>query len=113
MKNSNSYGDLIIGSGVIAKGSFHVPGEATINGTVEGELTADSVYVLSFGEVTGKTVGQTIVVSGKMNQSTTATRSLVIDASGMLTGEIAYGDLEIRKGGTLQGTIVTLNKPTA
>lgn len=113
MKNSNTHGNLIVGSGVIAKGSFHVPGEATINGTVEGELTADSVNVLSVGEVTGKTVAQTIVVSGKMNQSTTATRSLVIDATGMLTGEIAYGDLEIRKGGVLQGTIIGLNKLSA
>ena len=110
MKNSNVYGDLIIGSGVIAKGTLRVPGEATINGTVEGELTADSVTVMPSGEVTGKTVGQTILVSGKLNQSTTATRSLVIEATGVLSGEIAYGELEIRKGGELQGSIVMLNK---
>lgn len=110
MKTTNPFGELVIGTGVIAKGTLHVPGEATINGTVVGDLTADSINVMPFGEVTGKTVGQTIVVAGKLNQSTTATRSLVIDATGVLTGEVAYGDLEIRKGGELQGTIVMLNK---
>lgn len=110
MKNTNTYGDLMVGSGVIAKGIFHVPGEAAINGTLEGEMTADSIAVMPSGVITGKSVAKTILVSGKINQSTTATQSLVIDSTGILTGEVAYGDLEIKKGGELQGTIVMLKK---
>jgi cytoskeletal protein CcmA (bactofilin family) len=105
MKTSNPVGDLMVGSGVTAVGTFKVPGEATISGNVQGELTATSLSVLSSGEVTGKTVAQTILVAGKMNQSTTATQSLVVDSTGVITGEIAYGDLEIRRGGELLGSI--------
>ena len=105
MKNSNPVGDLMVGSGVIAIGTFRVPGEAIISGNVQGELTAASLSVLSSGEVTGNSVAQTILVAGKMNQSTTATQSLVVDATGVITGEIAYGDLEIRRGGELLGNI--------
>jgi cytoskeletal protein CcmA (bactofilin family) len=63
---------------------------------------------LPTGEVTGKSTAQTILVSGKMNQSTTAMQSLVVDATGVITGEIAYGDLEIRRGGELLGSITQI-----
>lgn len=110
MKTNNPNGNLFIGSGVIAKGKLNVPGEAVINGTVEGELNAASINVMQAGVVTGHSVADAITVSGKINQSTTARHSLVIDATGTLTGEVSYGELEIRKGGELQGTIVMLPK---
>jgi cytoskeletal protein CcmA (bactofilin family) len=110
MKTNNPYGNLFVGSGVIAKGKLNIPGEAIINGTVEGELNAASINVMSAGVVTGQSVADTITVSGKINQSTTARESLVIDATGTLAGEVSYGELEIRKGGELQGTIVMLPK---
>ena len=109
MKTPNAAGDLMVGSGVIAIGTFQVPGEATISGSVQGELTAEILTVLPTGEVTGKSTAQTILVSGKMNQSTTAMQSLVVDATGVITGEIAYGDLEIRRGGELLGSITQIN----
>ena len=84
----------MVGSGVIAIGTFQVPGEATISGSVQGELTAEILTVLPTGEVTGKSTAQTILVSGKMNQSTTAMQSLVVDATGVITGEIAMAILK-------------------
>jgi cytoskeletal protein CcmA (bactofilin family) len=69
---------------------------------------AAALDVLPSGEVTGKSIAQTIVVAGKMNQSTTAIQSLVIDSTSVITGEIAYGDLEIRRGGELLGNITQL-----
>lgn len=110
MKNNNAYGNLFVGSGVIVKGKLSIPGEAVINGTVEGELNAASINVMPAGVVTGQSVADVITVSGKIHQSTTARQSLIIDATGMLAGEVSYGELEIRKGGELQGTIVMLPK---
>ena len=110
MKNKNPYGNLFIGSGVIAKGTLNIPGEAIINGTFEGELNAASINVMPAGVVTGKSVADTITVSGKINQSTTAKESLVIDSTGTLAGQVSYGEIEIRKGGVLQGAILMLPK---
>ncbi len=53
MKNPNAAGDLMVGSGVIAIGTFQVPGEATISGSVQGELTAEILTVLPTGEAAG------------------------------------------------------------
>lgn len=36
MKTSDAAGDLMVGSGVVAVGTFQVPGEATIGGNVQG-----------------------------------------------------------------------------
>jgi len=33
----------------------------------------------------------------------------VVGATGVITGEIAYGDLEIRRGGELRGNITQIN----
>ncbi len=98
----------MVGSGLIAIDTFQVTGEATFSGNVQGELTAAALNVLPSGEITGKSTAQTILVAGKMNQSTTAMQSLVVDATGVITGEIAYGDLEIRRGGELLGSITQI-----
>jgi len=108
MKTSNSAGDLMVGSGVIAIGTFKVPGEATISGNVQGEWTAATLHVLPSGEGTAKPYAHTNVVAGNMNQSTTAMQSLVVEATGVITGDIAYGDLEIKRGGELLGSITQI-----
>ena len=35
----------------------------------------------------------------------TARQSLLVEATGQISGDIAYGDLEIRKGGNIAGKI--------
>ena len=109
MKETTPEGTLYIGSGVIAKGRLTVPSAATINGTVEGELSAQSLRVLNAGVVNGIANAEEIVVAGRMEQSATATRLLVIESTGVIHGQIACGELEIRKGGELHGKIEMLN----
>ena len=43
--NPESSNNLIIGQGVVFKGSLSVPNKATVYGTVDGDLTADEIYV--------------------------------------------------------------------
>lgn len=110
MKDSIPEGTLYIGSGVIAKGRMQVPTTATINGTVEGELTAQSLRVQASGVVSGTATAEDIVVAGRIDQSATATKLLTIESTGVIGGQIACGEIEIRKGGELHGTIETLPK---
>jgi len=44
-------------------------------------------------------------VAGKLMDLSVAKRSLLIESTGQVSGNISYGDLEIRKGGDIQGTI--------
>jgi cytoskeletal protein CcmA (bactofilin family) len=109
MNETTLEGTLYIGSGVIAKGRLTVPSAATINGTVEGELSAQSLRIMSSGVVDGTATAEEIVVAGRMDKSATATRLLVIESTGVMHGQIACGELEIRKGGELHGKIEMLN----
>ena len=110
MKDSIPEGTLYIGSGVIAKGRMQVPSAATVNGTVEGELTAQSLRVQNSGVVSGTAMAEDIIVAGRVDQNATATKLLIIESTGVMDGQIACGELEIRKGGELHGKIEILTK---
>ena len=110
MKDAIPEGTLYVGSGVIAKGRMQVPSAATVNGTVEGELRAQSLRVQTSGVVSGSATAEDIIVAGRIDQSATATKLLIIESTGVLDGQIACGELEIRKGGELHGTISMLGK---
>lgn len=57
------------------------------------------------GEVKGTTTADHIRVAGKLMEISVANRSLLIESTGQVSGNITYGDLEIRKGGDIQGAI--------
>jgi cytoskeletal protein CcmA (bactofilin family) len=55
--------------------------------------------------MTGTTTASRVRVAGKINQSTTARTELFITKSGSVTGTVAYGELEIEKGGVFEGSV--------
>ena len=103
--NNNVKGNLYIGAGVVANGVSSVPGLGEIDGAVAGVITAESVNVTPNGVVEGATTAEHIRVAGKLMETSVANKSLLIESSGQVTGNITYGDLEIRKGGDIQGVI--------
>jgi cytoskeletal protein CcmA (bactofilin family) len=102
-KNPN--GDLYVGEGVIATCIALVPGRAVVNGQFEGAIEATSVEVQAKGVVSGTTQAATIAVAGKINDVVQATDTLSIGSTGMVSGDISYGKLEVDKGGELLGTM--------
>jgi len=105
MNDSNAKGDLFIGSGVVAKGSLTAPGLIVVDGAVEGVLSASAIDITGNGVVTGATTAQNIRVAGQLMDTSTAHQSLLIESTGQVTGDITYGELEIRKGGNIVGSI--------
>ncbi len=89
-------------------GTIKVPGLATIDGKIEGAITADTIYITGNGGVKGKTTANHIRVGGELADTTVANKTLVIESVGVITGSITYADLEIKKGGSLQGTILKI-----
>ena len=105
MADTNTPGSLLVGEGVFMKGSMRVPGLASIDGKVEGELTADTVHIQTNGSMNGRTTASHVKVAGAVTDTTIANKTLVIESSGLIAGSIAYTELEIKKGGSLQGAI--------
>ena len=105
MAEINSPGSLLVGEGVFMKGSMQVPGTASIDGKLEGELSADTVIVQTNGAMDGRTTANHVRVAGSLTNTTVANKSLVVESSGLIGGSITYQELEIKKGGQLQGSI--------
>ena len=103
--SENLKGELLIGAGVIARGTLTAPGLIEIDGDVDGILNARSINITINGVVNGNTTADNIRVAGKLMDTSTAHHSLLVESSGEVTGTITYGDLEIRKGGNIAGDI--------
>ena len=109
--SANDLPSLTIGSGVTAKGVLHVPGKATVYGTIEGELTADEVLVGSTGKFNGKLKARRVDVLGQLGQTIDCQESLVIRQTGKVTGKLEYSEIEIEKGGEIEGALHQGSEP--
>ena len=114
MKNEISEaGCFTVGEGVFVKGNFVVPERAVIDGTVEGEITAKELLVGVSGKITGKATAEVVDVHGEINDMLTASRALILRASGRATGSIQYAGLEIEKGAQLRGSLTMMDDSPA
>jgi len=97
-----------VGEGVSVKGTFVVPERAVINGSLEGEITAREVWVGGAGRIDGTVTAEIVDVHGEINDSLTASKALILRASGRAKGSIQYAELEIEKGAQLRGTLTVI-----
>ncbi len=92
------------------QGTMTVPGLASVDGKVQGQLTADVVAIQSNGSIDGKTTANHVKVAGSLTDTTVANKTLVVESSGLIAGSITYTEMEIKKGGSLQGSIHKIGK---
>lgn len=110
MADTNPPGSLFVGDGVFMQGTMTVPGLASVDGKLQGQLTADVVAIQTNGSIDGKTTANHIKVAGSLTDTTVANRTLVVESSGLIAGSITYAEMEIKKGGSLQGSIHKIGK---
>lgn len=105
MSDESQPGCLVVGEGVRLSGIFTVPDSVRISGTLEGELTAREIFVGASGVLKGKITADVIDVRGEIHQELTAKKSLMIRSTGKVLGQMSYVELEIEKGGDVEGTV--------
>lgn len=110
MADTNPPGSLFVGDGVFMQGTMTVPGLASVDGKLQGQLTADVIAIQTNGSIDGKTTANHIKVAGSLTDTTVANRTLVVESSGVIAGSITYTEMEIKKGGSLQGSIHKIGK---
>jgi cytoskeletal protein CcmA (bactofilin family) len=99
-------GNLIIGEGVTVTGTFSIPSKAVINGTLNGELTADEIMVGKQGKLTGKITARNADIHGETHDTLTIANHLILRSTGKIHGRATYGELEIERGGLVSGTVL-------
>jgi cytoskeletal protein CcmA (bactofilin family) len=103
---TNEAGCIVIGEGVTVSGKFVVPGRAVINGSLDGELQADEILVGAQGKLVGNIKVRKADIFGEVHDSLLATEHLIIRSTGSVNGNASYGEIEIERGGLVQGAIV-------
>jgi cytoskeletal protein CcmA (bactofilin family) len=106
-------GSIVIGEGVTVTGSFVVPGRAVINGSLQGELQADDLLVGARGKLVGNVKVRKADIYGETHDTLQASEHLLIRSSGRISGKATYGEIEIERGGQVQGSVLPEGTPVA
>jgi cytoskeletal protein CcmA (bactofilin family) len=104
-------GSIVIGEGVTVTGSFVVPGRAVINGSLQGELQADDLLVGARGKLVGNVKVRKAVIYGETHDTLQASEHLLIRSTGRISGKATYGEIEIERGGLVQGSVLPEGAP--
>ena len=104
-------GSIVIGEGVTVTGSFVVPGRAVINGSLQGELQADDLLVGARGKLVGNVKVCKADIYGETHDTLQASEHLLIRSTGRISGKATYGEIEIERGGLVQGSVLPEGAP--
>ena len=110
---ADSLESVVIGDGVVVKGAFTVPSKAVINGVIEGDLTAEEVLIGTTGRITGRVSAKMIDVRGQLHHTIVSEKSLIVRATVKIVGKIHYAEIEIEKGGEIEGALNQGSEPSA
>ncbi|MGE3956508.1 MAG: polymer-forming cytoskeletal protein [Vicinamibacterales bacterium] len=106
-------GNIVIGEGVEARGTFVVPGRAVLNGTLEGTLVAKDLFVGRTGKGVGKFRAESADIHGQIHDTLVTTGSLVIRSTGRIAGVVYYREVEIEKSGQIEGKMAQGDAPAS
>jgi cytoskeletal protein CcmA (bactofilin family) len=88
-----------------------VPGRAVINGSLQGELQADDLLVGARGKLVGNVKVRKADIYGETHDTLQASEHLLIRSTGRISGKATYGEIEIERGGLVQGSVLPEGAP--
>ena len=80
-------------------------GELHLDGRIDGDLDAREAVIGEAGRVEGHVRGDSITVRGEV-RGTIAARSVRIEKTGIVTGDISYASIGIESGARVAGRFV-------
>src|ERR1043166_9452734 len=100
---------LIVGREIVLTGEIRACDRLVVEGRVEAALTdSRSIEIAASGVFKGKAQIDTADISGQFEGDLVVNQRLIIRATGRVTGNIRYGQVEIARGGVISGQIDVL-----
>ena len=96
---------ITIGQGVTFVGSISARGKAFINGQVTGDVTVEDLQVGQYGVIKGKTKSIKMDIHGQVHDDVSCADHVLVHSTGLVNGNLIYGELEIQKGGRVTGSM--------
>lgn len=101
---------LVIGEGITMSGEIEACENLVVEGTVEASLKGASVLeITETGAFYGTVEIDEAVVAGRFEGDIAVRGRLTVRGTGQITGSIAYKELAVEAGATLDGTISPLD----
>lgn len=105
MAESSSPGCVSIGDGVKLTGRLDLPGIASIDGEVDGEVLANEIRIGATGRIKGSVTTAHADVYGEIEKDITVTDTLILRSTAKVRGNIVYEVIEIEQGATIEGEL--------
>src|SRR5438045_9304449 len=97
---------LIIGPGVSVKGEITSCNRLIVEGKIEAKLAdCPNVIIKQGGVFNGESTTQAADIQGCLDGNLVVRGRWLVPARGRVSGKIAYGDIEIERGGKISGEI--------
>ena len=97
---------LIVGREIELSGNISACDRLVVEGSVEAELNdCREIEIAGTGTFKGSAAIEMAEISGNFEGTLTARDTLIVRASGRVTGTIRFGKLEIERGGEVVGDI--------
>lgn len=110
-ESPDNAGNIVIGSDVTIQGTLVVPNRAVVNGSIEGEVTARELVVGQTGRIIGHARTERADIHGEVHKTLEVSQSLVLRSTGRVVGLVQYRELEIERGGLVEGTMTQTAAP--
>ncbi len=112
MKNSNVFSKAkvilapsVIGEDTVLKGHLKSANSVTIMGVVNGNISADTIFIDKFGVTNGNIEASELVVRGKVTGKINVTGLVRLERSAEVTADINYEHIMVESGAVLNGAL--------
>ena len=95
--------EVVIGSQTVFKGELTSKGTIRIDGTFEGNITADCVVLGESGNITGDLQVNVLIAGGKLRGNVRAVDHVEIQAKGEVYGDIYTVRFSVAEGAVFEG----------
>lgn len=113
MPEVNQNDELVfVGRGAVIVGNVTLPGKLTIEGQIEGEVSAKEIHVGETGKISGKIVAASADIRGELLDSISVGERLILRNTAKVRGTITYTTLQIEQGALIEGSLVYADRNT-
>jgi cytoskeletal protein CcmA (bactofilin family) len=98
-------GGVFIGKGTQVVGEILDCSKVVIRGRIEGNIDTVELVIEEEGSLKGNIKAEQIEVHGKIDGNAVVSNLADIRSTGMIVGELVYGQLSVAAGGQVHGTI--------
>ena len=98
---------VVIGQGMIIKGSLHSENDVFLDGEIEGDLDVKNYRLMigPHGKVVANVKAREVDIHGIVTGNVESTERTSIRASGQLTGDVRTGGIVIESGAMFKGKV--------